>query len=305
MTDATRLQMLEDREAIRQIFVDYARYHDGGDHEGYASLFARDGVLRASLGEAVGPAAILELLGKYRDARPQGNFTASVHVMNNHDIRLSGDTAATDVVWFHMTNDPDGAPMVLQCGRYTDDLVREDGAWKIARHDISRIMGRAPFDPAPVTRADTLAQRVQEIEDREAIARLFIDLQDALDGRDLAGYGALFTEDGEWSGVTGRAVGPAAIAEFLGRYCKPWESEGQRTYHTTTDIAIDLDGDTATARSKWQHITRGPDDQPVILHLGHYDDRLRRTPEGWRFTRRAAYGDIPWFAPKFQLVGLG
>ena len=153
--------------------------------------------------------------------------------------------------------------------------------------------------------ARTIEERLQLIEDREAISRVFIALQDCLDGRDLKGYGALFTEDGEWSGVTGRAVGPVEIAAFLSRFCKPWESEAHRTYHTTLDIAIDVDGDTATAQSKWAHIVpSGENKQPVILHLGHYDDKLRRTSEGWRFTRRAAYGDVPYFEPKFQLVGL-
>ena len=58
MTDAERLQLLEDREEIRQIFSDYAKYLDSHDHAGYASLFASDGVMSAQLGEAVGPAAI-------------------------------------------------------------------------------------------------------------------------------------------------------------------------------------------------------------------------------------------------------
>ena len=62
MTDSERLQVLEDREEIRQIFVDYAKYLDSGDHAGYASLFASDGVLVAQLGEAVGPAAIEAIL---------------------------------------------------------------------------------------------------------------------------------------------------------------------------------------------------------------------------------------------------
>lgn len=150
----------------------------------------------------------------------------------------------------------------------------------------------------------TIEQRLQHIEDHAAISRLFIDLSNRLDGRDLEGYGALFTQDGEWSGVVGRAVGPAAIADILGKYCKPWESEGHRTYHTTVDMAIDITGDTARATSKWQHIIRSDTDAPVVLHLGHYDDRLRRTADGWRFTRRAAYADIPYIEPKYQLIGL-
>ena len=150
----------------------------------------------------------------------------------------------------------------------------------------------------------TLEERIQRLEDLEAIRALFIAAQDALDGRDLVGYGNCFTADGEWSGIVGRAEGPAAITAVLEPHCRPWPSEGQRTYHTCSDFVIDLDGDTARAKSQWQHIRRGPNDEPVIMHFGHYDDRLRRTPEGWRFERRAAYGDIPYTAPKFQLVGL-
>lgn len=150
----------------------------------------------------------------------------------------------------------------------------------------------------------TDAARLQALEDRDAIARLCIELSNRLDARDLAGYGALFTPDGEWSGVVGRGVGPAEIEAILGKYCLPWESEGHRTYHITFDLIIDLDGDRAKAMSKWTHIKRSAQDEPVIWHLGTYDDRFRRTPEGWRFTRRAAYAAIPYIEPKFQLIGL-
>lgn len=299
-----RLRALEDREGIRQVFTDCARYLDGGDFAGYAGLFARTGTMKASLGKAVGPVEILALLEKYRDAAQGKNLPRAVHVLNNHDIAIDGDSATADILWLYLTTDADGAPTILQAGRYTDALVREDGAWKLVNHDITRLFGRAPFDPAPVRRADRMDERLQLIEDREAIRRAFLALQDALDGRDLHAYGNLFTDDGEWSGIVGRAVGPAAIAEILSRYCKPWESEGHRTYHSTVDIAIDVDGDTARAKSKWQHYIRGEKDEPVLWHLGNYDDRLRRTPDGWRFTRRAAYGVIPYYEPRFQLIGL-
>jgi len=304
MTDATRLRELEDKEAIRQIFADYARYLDGADHVGYASLFAREG----TFGGAVGPQAIAAEVARYgeeaAEARRQGLLNDAVHVMNNLDIRVSGDTAKADIIWCHITTDPDDAPVVLQMGRYDDDLVREDGRWKIACHRIERLMGRAPLETPAPTRLNQIEQRLQSVEDREAIQRVFTDISNCLDARDLKGYGAFFTEDGEWSGIVGRAVGPAEIETLLSQYCKPWESEGHRTYHTTVDMVVDIDGDTARATSKWQHIIRGERDEPVVWHLGHYDDRLRRTPDGWRFTRRAAYGDIPYIEPKFQLVGL-
>ena len=34
---------MNDHDAIRRIFVDYAKYLDGGDFAGYASLFAENG----------------------------------------------------------------------------------------------------------------------------------------------------------------------------------------------------------------------------------------------------------------------
>ena len=304
MTTAARLQDLADREDIRQIFTDYARFLDGRDYEGYAGLFARNGYMKASLGEARGPAEILALLNKYREPpRNPAPPRNSQHVVNNHDIRIAGDTATADVLWFYLV-DKGGSPTIQLVGRYQDELVREDGIWKLARHDIAHLMGRDPFGAKSDQPGGSLEQRLQAVEDREAITRLCIELSNCLDARDLAGYGARFTEDGEWSGIVGRAVGPVEIETLLAKFCKPWESESHRTYHMTHDLVIDLDGDTAKAMSKWQHIVRGEKDEPVTWHLGTYDDRFRRTPEGWRFTRRAAYAAIPYVAPKYQLIGL-
>jgi uncharacterized protein (TIGR02246 family) len=149
-----------------------------------------------------------------------------------------------------------------------------------------------------------MEQRLGELSDRDAIYRLFLDLQDATDGHDPVKYGDCFTEDGEWSGISGRAVGRAEIVELMGRVFKPWESEGHRTYHSIADVSIQLDGDKATALVRYQHIKLGDAGHPVTFHLGHYDAILRRTPDGWRFKRRASYIDLPYFEPKFQLLGL-
>ena len=145
---------VSDHDEIRRIFVDYARYLDGGDFAGYASLFAETGVLRAQLGEAVGPAEIERTLDEALGPYVRGNPPASIHVMNNHRIDIDGDTASTEVIWFYLTVDDDSVPTILQAGRYEDDLVRENGAWKIARHDITRIFGRSPMTPATDTRLD-------------------------------------------------------------------------------------------------------------------------------------------------------
>ncbi len=283
-----------DQDAIRRIFVDYATFLDGGDFTGYAGLFAEDGVLVAQLGEAVGPAAIEQILqdslGPYFATKPP----ASIHVMNNHRIDVDGDTARTEVIWFYLTVDPDTVPTILQAGRYEDDLVRQGGRWKIARHDITRIFGRSPMMAAPDTRLDQLARRVQRLEDQDAIWRLFMTYKQHLDQRDFAAYASLFTDDAEWIGNLGKVVGPAQIEQLLQATLEVWDSDRERTHHLVLHPTIDVDGDTATATSTWGYVTRSDTDAPVLLMLGRYLDHLRRTPEGWRFARRVAYSDIPY-----------
>jgi len=285
---------VNDHDAIRRIFVDYAKYLDSGDFAGYASLFAEHGVLVAQLGEAVGPEAIEKILDEALGPYVRNNPPASIHVMNNHRIDIDGETAKTEVIWFYLTVDPDTVPTILQAGRYVDDLVRENGQWKIARHDISRTFGRSPMMPAPDTRLDQLTRRVQQLEDQDAIWRLFMTYKQYLDQRDFKGYASLFTEDAEWIGNLGKVIGPAQIEDLLSKTLEVWASDLERTHHLVLNPVIDVDGDTATARSTWGYVTRSETDAPVLLMLGTYFDELRRTPDGWRFSRRLAYSDVPY-----------
>ena len=115
-----------------------------------------------------------------------------------------------------------------------------------------------------------------------------------LDQRDFAAYAALFTDDAEWIGNLGKVVGPAQIEQLLSETLEVWGSDRERTYHLVLNPVIDVDGDTATASSTWGYVTRDDADAPVLLMLGRYLDRLRRTPDGWRFSRRVAYSDVPY-----------
>jgi hypothetical protein len=148
-----------------------------------------------------------------------------------------------------------------------------------------------------------MEQRLRAVEDRMAIDRLFVDLQNATDAHDKVKYSECFTEDGEWSGVTGRAVGRTAIAEHMGRSWRPWESEEHRTYHSVGDITVDLNRETATAKAQFWHIRLGQNNQPETFHFGRFEADLQNTAEGWRFKRRAGFLILPYFEPKFQLIG--
>ena len=289
-----RIRELEDREQIRQTFVEYARYLDGNDFVGYGNLFASDGVLAAQLGEAVGPDAIAALLEKTLGPHVRGHLPAAVHVMNNQRIDVDGDTASTQVMWFYLTTDPDGVPTVLQSGRYVDDLVREQGVWKIKRHDISRIMGRSPMDPPPHTRVDSIEQRLRRLEDGDAVWRLFMTYKEHLDQRNFKAYASLFTDDAVWIGNLGKCQGPAQIEDMLMKTLEGFPSDHERAHHLVLNPVIDVDGDTALAKSNWAFVTRSETDGPVLSMLGTYYDELRRTEDGWKFSRRVAYSDIPY-----------
>ena len=115
-----------------------------------------------------------------------------------------------------------------------------------------------------------------------------------LDQRDFAGYASLFTEDAEWIGNLGKVVGPQQIEQLLTETLEVWDDDRERTHHLVLHPVIDVDGDTATAESSWGYVTRDEGDAPVLLMLGRYLDELRRTPDGWRFSRRVAYSDIPY-----------
>lgn len=61
-----------------------------------------------------------------------------------------------------------------------------------------------------------------------------------------------------------------------------------QTYHRLSNIVVDVDADRATARSYVRAVLQAvPDDGGSWIDaLGHYDDELVRTSEGWRIAKR-------------------
>jgi hypothetical protein len=48
-------------------------------------------------------------------------------------VQLDGDTASSQVMWSVVNLADDGQARLTMIGRHKDDLVREEGRWKIAR----------------------------------------------------------------------------------------------------------------------------------------------------------------------------
>jgi uncharacterized protein (TIGR02246 family) len=122
-----RLQRLEDRDAIHQLFLDYGRHLDAGDLDSYVSLFARDGqVMLGPMGRATGHGEIRELMGNVLS-----RAGASFHIISSPAVELDGDRATSQVMWTVIAKDENGKPRLTMLGRHLDELVREDGAWRI------------------------------------------------------------------------------------------------------------------------------------------------------------------------------
>jgi uncharacterized protein (TIGR02246 family) len=132
MTDelAARLQRLEDLMEIHQLFVDYGLALDAGDFDAYAALFAKDGeVLLGPMGRAKGRDEIKTLMTKTLS----GGVGSSFHIISSPQVQLDGDAATSQVMWSVVTRADSGQATLTMIGRHRDDLVREDGRWKIAR----------------------------------------------------------------------------------------------------------------------------------------------------------------------------
>lgn len=142
-----RLQRLEDREAIWQLFQEYRRELDRRDFAAYAQLFAEEGEWLGDLGHARGRAQIEELLVRTLEVNPDDR-TRTYHLVANPVIQVDGDRATAQSTWCFITRSDDDQPVLSMLGHYDDVLVRVDGRWKFLRRVAHRDMPYIALDPA-------------------------------------------------------------------------------------------------------------------------------------------------------------
>jgi ketosteroid isomerase-like protein len=128
-------------------------------------------------------------------------------------------------------------------------------------------------------------------KDLEEIRTVLTDYGRFLDARDFSSYSRLFAKDGEWIGGLGKVQGPAAIQVFMEKSIGT--TNAGHNYHLLSNFEIEVQGDSATAWSRWAFVVPGPDKKPVIAQGGHYDDTLVREDGHGRFKRRTASTDLP------------
>lgn len=139
----------------------------------------------------------------------------------------------------------------------------------------------------------SLEQRLQKLEDIEEIRSVMIAYGKALDKRDFAAYGALFAKEGSWKGGMGGATGPENIAKMVeAGFAKMDPKMYTDSNHVMTSMDIHVDGDTATAWSRWLWVIPGDDDRPLVQRGGFYEDIFIREDGHWKFKQRQAFTEI-------------
>jgi len=141
-----------------------------------------------------------------------------------------------------------------------------------------------------------LQKRVQQLEDQEQIRQVLIAYGQYLDARDYAGYASLFARDGVWTGGFGSATGPAAIQAMLEKNLgKPAGGFiNKSNFHLMTTMVVKVDGDTATANSRYLFFTATADNKPAPTLAGRYVDEFVREDGKWKIQHRTTHGVIPW-----------
>jgi hypothetical protein len=136
-------------------------------------------------------------------------------------------------------------------------------------------------------------QTLQRLVDRQDISDLLVRYWELLDGREVDRLGReYFTEDAideyDAAPMSFRAEGWDQIRAFLTTGLRSID----RYVHDVNNVAVDVRGDEATAKSHstawtWLAGPGDPDRPADLVTVGHVEDHLRRTPQGWRAWRRS------------------
>jgi len=143
--------------------------------------------------------------------------------------------------------------------------------------------------------------RIQGLSDRVETQDVFTRYCSAIDSRQFDLLDTVFTHDAfvDYTSAGGISGNRAEVKAWLQR------AVGQfaLTQHYVTNFDIRVDGDKATSRCMFYNPMglsrpKGEDGMDVLFFGGYYNDKLVRTPEGWRISERIEestwmYGQLP------------
>jgi hypothetical protein len=127
---------LAEKDAIREVMAEYCFRLDDGRFADMAALFSTDGTWDTAFGKGTGHAEIEALVRRIRGPGPHAR---AIHHVTNIVIKLDGATAKCFSNWVTVQNSPQG-PKLGSAGSYTDDMVKQDGAWLFRYRKIDRFI---------------------------------------------------------------------------------------------------------------------------------------------------------------------
>jgi len=139
--------LLEDKEAIRELFSEYCFRMDDGDYAGVAALFTEDGEWLATYSQARGHAEISALLA--HNIPPRDSGIVRKHYVMNDRIRVAGNTATSRASYLVFVGEGNG-PEPIVAGCYIDELVKGADGWRFRSRRLAHdILGKLGLNLAP------------------------------------------------------------------------------------------------------------------------------------------------------------
>lgn len=306
---ASSIERLEAIEAIGEMSAQYCQGFDRHVVDMFAGQFAEQGHFKVGrktdyAGRAEIRRATLEQLWPLmpRTTHLLGNISVS-------SFDSARRTAAARSEGFTLVGFADGSQQLF-LSSYSNDLAERDGRWQLdeCRADVAwRIplpLGRGdqPLPPEPKIDlvvpdasggGQSLDERLQRLEDREAIRQAVYSYNSAFDRRDIAWFLDQFEENGTF-GVDGKSwTGRPLIEKIIAQ--KSWPKIPKST-HLGGNVIIGFPKDAKpgdeteaiVASDCIAILTRDTGD--VHLSTASYRDRMSRRSGQWRFVERQGYG---------------
>ena len=132
--DGERLRRLEDKQALRELLVSYARSCDDRDWPRYRSLFIPEAEIDYS--GAYGRSGLRDEIADWVEALMSGPaLQHTQHLLSNIEITLEGDRAAgrTDYLNPDVFTRARGRELLVNGGIYDFAAVRTDEGWRFCR----------------------------------------------------------------------------------------------------------------------------------------------------------------------------
>ena len=145
-----------------------------------------------------------------------------------------------------------------------------------------------------------LAHEHSYAEDRALIENLSNRYMVAVDAGDIDTVMDTWADDGVLEWIRGTEHGKKAIHAAMSHFGGAGSmgqipenaTERPRTRHQIINHVIEVKGDTATSFAYWFAMTNdNPHGEIELLYMGHYEDKLARIDNKWKFKKRTVYNE--------------